>query len=78
VLTTIQLNDQPMLEATEIDDKTFNSMLPTKPATKLATTKAIPELVLCIGCMLAKRLDAIHKNPGHKDIPQGFYIRDKV
>ena len=54
VLTTIQLDNQPTLKATEVDNKTFNPMLPTKPATKLTTPKAIPKFVLCIGCMLAK------------------------
>ena len=63
VLPTVQLNDQSTLETTEINNKTFNTMLPTKPITKLATTKAIPQPDLGISGVLAKRLDVIHKNP---------------
>ena len=69
MLTTIQLDDQPTLEATEINNKTFDTMLPAKPIAKLSTPQAIPEPDLRIGSILAERFDVIHKSPGHKNIP---------
>jgi hypothetical protein len=69
MLTTIQLDDQSALEATEIDNETLNTMLPTKPVAKLTATKAIPKPDLCIGGIPAKRFDVIHKNPGRWNIP---------
>ena len=74
MLTTIEFNDQPALEAAEIDDKPFNTMLPTKPITKLTATKAIPEPDLRVGGVLAKRFDMIHESPRQTSMPQGFYV----
>jgi hypothetical protein len=69
MLTTIQLDNQPALEATEVNNKTLDTMLPAKPIAKLPTAKAIPKPDLRIGSILAKQFDVIHKSPGHKNIP---------
>jgi hypothetical protein len=69
MLTPIQLDNQPTREATEINNKTFNAMLPAKPITQLPTPQAIPKPDLRIGSVLAERFDVIHKSPGHRNIP---------
>ena len=56
VLSSINLNHEPLLVAEEVDEIRANRLLPSKAMTvELSSSDVVPKNPLCVRCILPKR-----------------------